>query len=378
MTATKQKKAEQGFLAKLKTVKLGGGQAKAIKVKKNDLAYIFRNISTLIENGLSLPKSLETLEREPSLKKYESMLRHVKSLVESGESFSGALTHYESSFSEIIINQVRVGERSGTMPQTLKRLVDQLELAGNLKETIIKKLAYPVMLVVIGSGAITFMLLFVVPTFEKTYAESGAELPGITKLLISAGQFGTAYGWMILLALITFTGSFIYARTIPAARFWIDKNALRVPVLGNWLKNIAVLQFMEVLGNLMDAGFNVVDALRACIGAIGNRAVRRSVEELHAAILRGERFSAELEKHGDLFPPVVNQLVIIGEKTGTLGKATVDIRAHLRREVERYTNMLIGTIEPVLTIGLATAIGGIILAIYLPMFDMIGAMGGDH
>lgn len=159
----------------------------------------------------------------------------------------------------------------------------------------------------------------------------------------------------------------------------MDHFLLRIPFIGEWLKNIAVLQFMEVLGNLMEAGFTIVDALKVCAGSIGNRAVRKSVEQLHSAILRGERFSAELERHSDLFPPVVNQLVIVGEKTGTLSKATMDIRKHLSREVERTTNLLIGTIEPVLTIGLATCIGGILLAIYLPMFDMISAMnGGGH
>jgi type IV pilus assembly protein PilC len=134
-----------------------------------------------------------------------------------------------------------------------------------------------------------------------------------------------------------------------------------------------------VLGNLMDAGFTVVEALKACSHAVGNRKIRETIMEMHEALTRGERFSEELARHGELFPPVVNQLVIVGEKTGTLSKTTVHIRAHLRREVETYTNVMLGTIEPVMTAGLASAIGTILLAIYLPMFDMINAMnGGGH
>ena len=154
----------------------------------------------------------------------------------------------------------------------------------------------------------------------------------------------------------------------------MDTLLLKVPMLGQFFKNLAVLQFIEVLGNLMDAGFTIVEALKASTRAVGNRAIRKSIEEMHEAVTRGERFSKELARHGDLFPPVVNQLVVVGEKTGTLAKTTVHIREHLRREVETYTNVMVGTIEPVTTLGLASAIGCILLAIYLPMFDMINAM----
>jgi type IV pilus assembly protein PilC len=278
-----------------------------------------------------------------------------------------------------MVNQVRIGERSGTMPATLKRLTNQLEHGDNLKSLIIKKLTYPCMLMVFGSGAVTFMLLYVIPTFEKTYKESHAKLPWITQFMIDLGKFGTSYGWLILVMIVGFIGSIIYIRRIPAGRLWMDLHLLRVPMLGDWFRNIAVLQFVEVLGNLMEAGFTVVDALRACTTSIGNRAIRQSVEELHGAIMRGERLSNELERHGSLFPPVVNQLVVVGEKTGTLAGVTVHIRSHLRREVERYTNVMIGSIEPIMTITLAFVIGGILLAIYLPMFDMIGSMGSnDH
>lgn len=380
MSAAKQAAKPQGLLQKLASIQIGGSsKSKGIKFKKRDLIHMMRNISTLVENGLTLPKAIETISREKSLKRYASLLDHVRVKLESGEMFSTALAQAGGAFNDLFINQIRVGERSGTLPDAIKRLTEQLERGDDLKSKVMKRLAYPIMLVTVGAGAVSFMILFVVPTFEKTYAESGAQLPAITQLLIDVGAFAQNYGWMVILGVVAAVTGLVMVRRNPQGRFRMDQLMLRVPFIGEWLKNIAVLQFMEVLGNLMEAGFTIVDALKVCAGSIGNRAVRKSVEQLHAAILRGERFSAELEKHGDLFPPVVNQLVIVGEKTGTLSKATFDIRKHLQREVERTTNLLVGTIEPVLTIGLATCIGGILLAIYLPMFDMISAMnGGGH
>jgi type II secretory pathway component PulF len=364
------------ILQRLQSIQIGGKQT-ASKMKKRDLIYVLRNVCILIENGLSLPKAFETLVKEKALQKYSTMLQSIKTQVENGDSFSEALSKFPETFTDIMISQIRIGEKSGTIPQTLSRLMHQLEHADNLKSQIIKKMTYPCLLVTAGSGALTFMLLYVVPTFENVYKDSGAKLPAVTQFLIFVGQVGTAYGWILLLAIIASVFSLVYIRKTPTGRMWMDTWMLKIPLLGQFFKNIAVLQFVEVLGNLMDAGFTVVEALRACSHAVGNRKIRSTITEMQEALTRGERFSDELARHGDLFPPVVNQLVIVGEKTGTLSKTTVHIRAHLRREVETYTNVMLGTIEPVMTAGLAAAIGTILLAIYLPMFDMINAMNGS-
>jgi type II secretory pathway component PulF len=366
---------KKNLLETLASIKLGGA-SKTTTIKKKDLIFIFRNVATLVDNGLSLPQALITILKEKSLNKYADMLNAICKTVENGETFSGALAKYKDTFGELFIAQIKIGERSGTLPATIERLVHQLEHADNLKSTIIKKLSYPVLLCVAGSGAITFMLLFVIPTFEKTYKESGAKLPAITQFLIDVSRFGQAYGLYIIGIVAASVTGWIMARRNPASRLLMDRYFLRVPLLGETLKNFAVLQFMEVLGNLMDAGFTIADALQSCAKAITNRAVRQSVEQLRSAILRGEKFSSEMEKHGDLFPPIVNQLIIVGEKTGTLPKATHNIRQHLKREVERTLDIMIGSIEPIMTATLAMAIGCILLAIYLPMFDMIGSMDG--
>lgn len=362
----------EGFLKKLSDIQIGGSSG--LKVRKKDLIYIFRNLSTLLGNGLSLTKALATLQQEKSLKKYQSLFATMEQHVNQGSALSSALKQFPDSFDELLVHQIKVAERTGALVETITRITEQLENGANIKALIIKKLTYPVMLSIAGAGSMTFMLLYVVPTFEKMYSEAKAELPAITQFLIAVGRLLTDYLPIVVGTIAAIVTLFVLTWRNANGRFRLESLLLKTPLLESWLRSIAILQFIEVLGNLMDSGFTLAEALPHTSKGITNSVVRRSVEDLHKAIVRGERFSRELLKRSHIFPPVVTQLVIIGEQTGTLPTATQQIRVHLRREVERYTNLLTGAIEPVMTIGLASAIGGILMAVYLPMFDMIGAM----
>ena len=367
-----EKQGLEGFLQKLSDIKIGGESP--LKIRPKDMVYIFRNLSTLLANGLSLNRALTTLQEEKSLKKYHGLFVTMEQHVSQGSSLSSALKQFPDSFNELIVHQIAIAERTGSLVETIARITDQLENGANDRALIVKKLTYPCMLSIAGAGSMTFMLLYVVPTYEKMYSNANADLPGITQLLIAVGSILTEYLGLVaggLAALITLS---VAVWRNPVGRLNTETILLKIPMLEAWLRSIAVLQFIEVLGNLMDSGFTLAEALPHTSRGITNSVVRKSVEDLHKAIVRGERFSRELLKRSHIFPPVVTQLVIIGERTGTLPKATQQIRTHLRREVERYTNLLTGAIEPVMTIGLAAAIGGILMAVYLPMFDMIGAM----
>jgi type IV pilus assembly protein PilC len=199
-------------------------------------------------------------------------------------------------------------------------------------------------------------------------------LPFITKLLIAVGAIAKGYGLFVLGAVVVTIVVVRQLRKRSDIAGRMDAHLLKLPVLGNWLRDIAVLQLMEVLGSLMDAGYNLAEALGEAGQAVSNRAMRQAVRDLQNAIRRGEKFSRELERHGDMFPPIVSQLVIVGEQTGTLAMATRHIRDHLQREIERKTNVFVGTIEPTLTISLAAAVAAILMAIYLPMFDMVNTI----
>jgi len=362
--------AQPNWLSRLTNRNRNGQQ----KLKGRDLVFILRNLSTLTESGVSLPKALGTLAEEKALEKHRDMLQSIRRHLENGESFSSVLAHYSATFDTVMVNQIKVGEHSGMLGETLTTIARHREDAGKLRAEIVRKLAYPVLLVVMGTAVITFLLTYVIPVFKETYDKAHVPLPFITTLLIAVGGVTKSYGWIVL-GLAAVTGlvvSQIRKRNDLASK--MDAAILRTPILGNWLRDIAVLQLMEVLGSLMEAGYNLAEALGEAGQAVRNRAIRQSVRELQNAIRRGEKFSRELERHGETFPPIVSQLVIVGEQTGTLTRATSHIRDHLQREIERKTNLFVGTIEPTLTISLAAAIAAILLAIYLPMFDMINTI----
>lgn len=353
---------------------MGAGKNGKNKLKDRDLVFILRNLSTLTQSGVSLPKALATLAEEKALEKHRDMLHTIRRHLESGETFSSALARFGSTFDTVMVNQIKVGEHSGTLGETLVTIARHCEDSHRLRSEIVKKLAYPILLVVMGSAVIAFLLTYVIPVFKKTYDDAHVALPFITKLLIVVGDFAKGYGLFVLALAATLVFSIRQLRKRPDIAFKMDASLLHMPVFGNWLRDVAVLQLMEVLGSLMEAGYNLAEALGEAGQAVGNRAIRQSVRDLQNAIRRGEKFSRELESHGDMFPPIVSQLVIVGEQTGTLTRATSHIRDHLQREIERKTNIFVATIEPTLTISLAAAIAAILMAIYLPMFDMVNTI----
>ncbi len=345
-------------------------------LKNNQITYLFRHLSTLLENGVSLPKALATLAEEQGTESYRAMLESLKKRLENGESFSAALCHYPTTFDAVLISQVKVGERAGSLGESLRHLADHREKAGKLKAEIIRKLAYPAMLVVVGAGVIAFLLTYVVPVFEATYASAKVPLPAITQALIALGAFARRYLLFILgLAVLVVLGLRQLRRNSDIA-LRMDEALLELPVVGPWLRDIALLQMMEVLSELLQAGFTLSEALAETADSISNRSARERVRDLQKAVVRGERFSREMERHATFFPPIVSQLVIIGEQTGKLARSTRHIREHLTNEIERKATVFVAAIEPILTISLAAAVAAVLLAIYLPMFDMINTVGG--
>lgn len=342
------------------------------KVKHKDLVRILHNISTLICNGVSISQALDTVQADSTFAKYRSLLRCMAEIVKGGGKLSSAMKKFPETFPSLMVHQVQVGERSGALQTTLLRIVDQLENSSKIRTFIVKKLTYPSLLVVAGTGSVIFMMTCVIPTFQEMYEDSGAVLPLVTQVLLAISEFTQSnflLGIGICLALIA--GTTFVLRT-PKTRVHFDEYVLRVPWVGTWLRNLALLQFIDTLSNLLDSGFTLADALPAASRSVGNRFLKKNMLDLHVALRGGEKFSTAMERKKDLFPPVVKQLVTVGEKTGRLTEVTLEIRKHLREDVEKKTTAMLATIEPVLTACLAIAIGGILLAIYLPMFDMIG------
>lgn len=337
----------------------------------DEATFFLRNLATLCGNGVSLPKAIAAIAGERQLAHRSGLLNTLRRKVESGDLFSSSLPICGPEFDGVVLGQVRVGERAGTLAETLSKIADQREQSSKIKETVLKKLAYPITLCVVGTGVVGFLLGYVVPVFEETYRDAGVPLPWITRVMIGVGGFAQSYWWAVL-GLIAVSALVISRlRKNDEAALWMDSKLLRIPLLGPWLRDIALLQLMEVIGCLMEAGFNLADALDEAADSVANRQMKQAVTDLRSAVQRGERFSREVEAHSDLFPPMVSQLIIVGEQTGKLTSATQHIREHLREEINRKGDLAVGVLEPSLTITLAAAVAAILMAIYLPMFDMI-------
>ncbi len=375
-TASARKRSTENWLVQLQNIQIGSDPGK--KIKKKDLVRILQNLTTLVVNGVPMPQALDTILADPTYKKYRKILRCLSDTIKGGGSLSSGMKKFPATFPELMVHQVQVGERSGTIQLTLKRITEQLEHGSKMKSFIIKKMTYPMLLVVAGTGSVTFMLTCVIPTFQKMYEENGAVLPGITQFLIDLSQFMRDNGIVIGAALVGTVFGLVVAFKTPRSRAILDQYLLRIPLIGKWLRNMAILQFTETLTNLLQSGFNLVDALPPAARAVRNTYIRSHLMEIHAAIRRGEKFSVAMERQKDLFPPIVKQLVLVGERTGQLPEVTSQIRSHLRDDIEKTTSAMLGSIEPILTAGLAFAIGGILLAVYLPMFDMIGNVSQSH
>lgn len=344
------------------------------RMKPRVLTTLISNLAMLLENGLSLPKALATLSEEQSLKKYRWMLNQIRRGLENGVTFSGCLAQFPRTFNRVIVGQVEVGEKSGRMVETLQRISTQFERNGEVRKTIMKRLSYPAMIMLAGAGLVVFMMTVVVPEFEAVFQQSGAALPWITQFVSNSSKFCFNWGWLVLLQIIVLTVAFRQFRKRPEFAEATDRLALKTPIVGRWVRDYAVLQFIDTAGVMMDAGFVPVEAIESSVSSVKNQAVRKVVNGLAIALRRGERLSTELARHPNMFPPTVSQLVIIGEQTGNLSKATSGVRNHLRDQLESRIDSAVTMIEPILTLALAVLIGCIVMAIYMPMFGMLEAM----
>lgn len=355
--------------------KLNLGGQKTGRLTKDEVTLVLRNLATLTNNGVSLPKAIGAMAAERSLEKRRATLEGLRRRIESGDTFSTALGQLDGAFDKVTISQIRVGERAGTLPDTLLQIASQREKAGRLKEDVIKKLAYPVVLASVGAAVVGFLLCYVVPVFKETYDSANVPLPAITQVMIDVGAIAQGYWWIVLIGLIALPMIVHQLRQNESFAKEMDSRLLKIPLLGPWLRDIALLQLMEVLGSLMEAGFTLAESLEEAGDSVMNRAMQSGVASLRRAVQQGERFSREIERHDELFPPMVSQLVIVGEQTGRLAKSTRQICGLLEEEIQRKTDIAIGVIEPTLTISMAGAVAVILLAIYLPMFDMINTVG---
>lgn len=362
-----------GILRKLHSIEIGRsrkGDFDPAKIKPAALAEILRLVLMLLENGLSLPKAIGSLASDRSMKKHAHVLTRLRMTIEAGGSLSGAMERYPRTFKPMQIQQVRIGERSGTLERALNRVCEQMERQIALRRRIIKKVSYPILITLAGAGLMIFMCVVVVPEFETVYSSSGVDLPTVTRIVTGTSRFVIRWGLLAFPVTGVIAVAWAVARSRAKTARMLDSAMLRVPLMGPWLRDVAVLQFVEAISSMIECGYKPVDSVQVATECVHNREVRAAVDDLRRGMQRGERLSEEMGKHERFFSATLCQLVGVGEQSGEFAKAMRGTCEHLRERLETRIDTTVGMLEPTLTITLAAAIGGIVLSIYTPMFHM--------
>jgi len=355
---------QQGGIAALNEIKFGTG------VKQKDVAIFARQFSTMIDAGLSLTKCLSILSAQTESAGLRDVISQIGKDVESGQSLSDALGRHPKVFPPIFVNMVRAGETGGVLDEVLQRVADHLEAELSLKAKIMSAMTYPIAMGGLVLVVLAAMMIFVVPTFERMFADMGGTLPFITQLLVDTSKFVAS--WKGLAALIGFAGSiflFKWWSKGPGKTIW-DGATLQMPVFGSLVRKIALARFTRTFGTLVAAGVPILTALDIVADTAGNEVIAIAVRRARTAIKEGETIAKPLSE-SKVFPSMLVQMIAVGEETGALDQMLNKVAAFYDEEVSVATDGLTSLIEPLMMASLGVIVGGIVIAMYLPMFQVI-------
>ncbi|HEX9021797.1 MAG TPA: type II secretion system inner membrane protein GspF [Nitrospirota bacterium] len=351
---------------------LGRGTVSSVfggRVKLGDLANATRQLATLLSSGLPLMDALSVLVEQEEQAGLKAALSSVRDSVREGASLADALKENPKAFSQLYINLVSAGEASGTLELTLDRLADFLDEQVRFRGRIAAALAYPAFMTLIGIAMLFFIFSFVMPRVVGMFEDMKQQLPFITLMLLAFVHFLSSFWWALLLAI----GGVIYyfrryLRT-PAGREKVDAKLLRLPVFGGLIRMIAVSRFTRTLGTLLQSGVPALTALDIVKSVVGNTVLANAVQRARENVREGEPIADPLRRSG-LFPPVVVQMVAVGEKSGELEKMLLKISDSFDRTVETRITGLMALMEPVIILAMGLIIGFVVIAIMLPMLEM--------
>jgi type IV pilus assembly protein PilC len=325
----------------------------------------------MIGAGLPMVQCLEILGSQTENKELAKIISSVRDGVQGGATLSDAMKRHPKIFDDLYTNMVEAGEVGGALDSILVRLAVYREKADQLIRKVKGAMVYP-SVVMIVAGLVTFgMLTFIVPVFAKMFSGLGAELPGPTKVVLSISHFLSSNILYILIGLIGTLAAFIYWRRTPQGGLAVDKAMLRVPVLGNLVRKSSVARFTRTLATLLASGVSIIEALEITAKTAGNKVVAKAINKSVVAIAEGDTITGPLKASG-VFPPMVIQMIGVGEKTGGLDDMLNKIADFYDEEVDEAVSALTSIIEPVIIVFMGIVIGGIMIAMYLPMFDIIG------
>jgi len=342
-------------------------------ISTRDIVIFTRQFATMINSGLPLVQALDILAEQSDNPALKEVTKAVVYDVESGHTLADALRKHPKAFTELYVNMVAAGEAGGILDTILLRLASFMEKNDALVRKVKGAMIYPAVIFSVAIGAIIILLIFVIPVFQDMFAGIGQQLPLPTRIVIGASDLLKHWWWaMFLVAGGTAYGIKRYYDT-PNGKLNIDKLMLRVPVLGDLIRKSAVSRFTRTLGTLIASGVSILDGLEITAKTAGNRVIHDAVMESRASIAGGETIAAPLQK-SKVFPPMVISMIAVGEQTGGLDEMLSKIADFYDEEVDAAVDALLSLMEPVMIVVLGVVVGGMIVAMYLPIFNMVNAV----
>jgi type IV pilus assembly protein PilC len=342
-------------------------------IKMRDIVIFTRQFATMINAGLPLVQSLDILAKQSENKSLRAIIEQVLADVEQGNTLADAMRKHPKVFTELFTNMVAAGEVGGILDVILLRLATFLEKNDALVRKIKGAMIYPGVIFSVAIGAVAVLLIFVIPTFQQMFEAAGVPLPGPTVLVIWMSKFLQAYWWAILAGIAAFVFIIRAWYKTSTGELLIDKFMLNLPIMGNLLRKSSVSRFTRTLGTLVSSGVSILEGLEITAKTSGNRVIHDAIMESRASIAGGETISAPLKSSG-VFPPMVVQMINVGEQTGGLDEMLSKIADFYDEEVDAAVEALLSAMEPIMIVVLGVIVGGMIVAMYLPIFDMMNAV----
>jgi type IV pilus assembly protein PilC len=340
-------------------------------VKKVHISRFTRQFATMIGAGLPMVQCLDILSKQMDSEEFRRIIAEIKDSVSSGSTLSEAMKKHKKAFDDLYVNMVEAGEMGGALDTILVRLAGYREKADSLARKIRGAMVYPAVVSVVAIGATVAMLTFIVPIFAKMFANLGAELPGPTLFVLKISHILQRFYPIILGVVIAGVVGLKLTLKNDQGRLYFDKFMLKTPIFGDLIRKASVARFTRTLGTLIQSGVTILDALEITAKTAGNRVLQVAIKKSVISIAEGDTITSPLKESG-VFPPMVIQMIGVGEKTGGLDDMLAKIADFYDEEVDAAVSALTGLIEPVVIVVMGAVIGGILIAMYLPMFDIIG------
>ncbi|MBA7625453.1 Type II secretion system protein F [subsurface metagenome] len=344
------------------------------RVKGKDIVTFTRQLSTLIDSGLPLLRSLNVLGEQTENPNLKVQIKDIGASVQGGSTFSDALAKHPRTFNKLYTNMIKAGEAGGVLEVVLARLAEFSEKDQAVRAKVKGAMVYPALVIMVGIGVVLFLTIAIIPTFVGMFEEVALTLPLPTRIMMVISDFLRGFWWVNLLAILVLIAVYRMWVRKEGGRYQADKIKLRIPILGELVKKSALSRFARTLGTLITSGVPILQALLIVRDTAGNEVIARAMVAVHNSIREGESIAGPLGK-SPVFPPMVVHMIAVGEETGALDNMLIKVSDAYDREVDTTVAALTSVLEPILILGMGLVVGFIVIAMYLPIFQM-SAMAG--